>query len=122
MVEAIRAMPTLTHNIKAEEARGIVTGFILDYLGNQLLAGRPYLMVSAIRAVWVVPVELTYIHTDVIGIVGVVAVDEETGHIIAWTPIDEMKTAGKQLRASREPQVSEEFKSFKMPQEDKIPS
>ena len=122
MVEAVRSMPTLTRNINAEQARGIVTGFILDQLGNQLLAGQPYLMVSAVRAVWVVPVELTYIHTDVIGTVGVVAVDEETGHIIAWTPTDEMKTTGKQLRASREPQISEDFKSFRMPQDDKIPS
>ncbi|OGO40989.1 MAG: hypothetical protein A2Z04_08020 [Chloroflexi bacterium RBG_16_57_9] len=69
-------------------------------------------MVSAVRAVWIVPVHLAYIHTGTVGSVGVVAVDEETGQVIAWTPIVEMKAASRTLKESHEPELSKEFQSF----------
>ncbi len=104
--------PTLTHRISPDEASTAATDFLLDHVGNQLIAGRPHLMVSAVRAVWIVPVQLAYIHTGTLGSVGVVAVDEETGQVIAWTPISEMKAASRQLREGHEPELSAQFKSF----------
>jgi hypothetical protein len=69
-------------------------------------------MVSALRSAWIVPAQLAYIHTGTLGSVGVVAVDDETGQIIAWTPISDMKAASCQLRESREPELSAQFRAF----------
>jgi hypothetical protein len=109
--EAIRQTPQPPERISAEEAQAAATDFLLDHAGNQLLAGTPLRMTAALRSVWVVPVHLTYIHTGPIGSVGVIGVDEETGQVIAWTPIQEMKAASRRLREAQ-PDVSTTFPSF----------
>ena len=100
-IEPIYETPTTTRRINAEEARASATDFLLDHMGNQLVTGEPHMMVSAVRAVWIVPVQLSYIHTGILGTVGVVAVDEETGLVVAWTPIPQMKAAGRRLREAQ---------------------
>ncbi len=110
--EPIYETPTTTRRINADEARAAATGFLLDHMGNQLVPGEPHMMVSALRAVWIVPVQLAYIHTGVLGSVGVVAVDEETGQVVAWTPIPQMKAASRRIREAQNPEVAEQFKSF----------
>ncbi len=109
----INEIPTLTQRISPDEARAAATEFLLDHVGNQLVADEPHLMVSAVRATWIVPVQLAYVHSGPLGVVGVVAVDEETGHVIAWTPIKQMKTASHELQAAHEPELSAQFQSFK---------
>jgi hypothetical protein len=112
MVKAlIDNVPTATPRISPDEARAAVTDFLLDYVGNQLVAGRPHLMISAVRATWIVPVQLAYIHQGTLGDVGVVAVDEKTGRVIAWTPITQMKIASHELRATYEPALSTQFQT-----------
>lgn len=105
-------VPVLTRHTSPDEARASATDFLLDHVGNQLVAGKPHQMVSAVRAIWIVPVQLAYIHTGTLGSVGVVAVDEETGQVVGWTPIAQMKAASRQLRESQEPELSEQFRSF----------
>ena len=100
---------TLTNQVSADDAQAAATEFLLDNLGHLLVAGEPHLMVSAVRAMWIVPVQLAYIHTGVLGSVGVVAVDQETGQVIAWTPISRIKAASRRLRAEHEPELSEQF-------------
>ena len=114
-------MPTLIQRISPDEARAAATDFLLDHVGNQLVAGSPHLMVSAVRTTWIVSVQLTYIHSGPLGDVGVVAVDEETGRVIAWTPIAQMKAAAQALRSAHEPALSEQFYTFitTPPQESK---
>ncbi|HXV99862.1 MAG TPA: hypothetical protein VEC93_15705 [Anaerolineae bacterium] len=109
---SVDEVPTLTHRTTADEARAAVTNFLLDHVGNQLVAGQPHLMVSAVRTTWIVPVQLAYIHSGTLGSVGVVAVDEETGRVVAWTPIVQMKTASLELRTAHEPQLSTQFQKF----------
>jgi hypothetical protein len=109
---SINDIPTLTYRVSPEEARTAATEFLLDHVGNQLVAGQPHLMVSAVRTTWIVPVQLAYIHTGPLGDVGVVAVDEETGRVIAWTPIAQMKVASRELRTSHEPEISQQFQNF----------
>jgi hypothetical protein len=110
--EPIYETPIAIRHLNSEEARAAATDFLLDHLGNQLVAGEPHIMVSAVRAVWVVPVQLAYIHTGILGSVGVVAVDEETGQVVAWTPIAQMKAAGRRIREAQNPDLAEQFKSF----------
>ena len=110
---AINEPPPLTQRISPDEARAAATDFLLDHVGNQLVAGQPHLMVSAVRATWIiVPVQLAYVHSGTLGSMGVVAVDEETGRVIAWTPIAQMKAAGLELRAAHEPELSKQFQTF----------
>jgi hypothetical protein len=103
--------PIAVRHIDMDEARAAATDFLLDHLGNQLVPGEPHLMVSAVRAVWIVPVQLAYIHTGVLGSVGVIAVDEETGQVVAWTPIPQMKVASRRLREAQ-PDLERQFKAF----------
>jgi len=93
-------------------ASAAAVDFLLDHVGNQLVVGDPLLMVSAVRAVWVIPVYLSYIHTGPLNSVGVVAVDEETGQVVAWTPIAQMKAASRELRKLHEPAISEQYQAF----------
>jgi hypothetical protein len=101
--------PTLTNQVGPDDACAATTEFLLDRVGNHLMAGEPHMMVSALRAVWIVPVQLAYLHSGTLGSVGVVAVDEETGQIVAWTPLGEMKIAARRLRTLHEPGLSEQF-------------
>ena len=103
--------PTLTNHVGPGDACASATEFLLDHIGNHLMAGEPHLMVSAVRAVWIVPVQLAYLHAGTLGSVGVVAVDEETGQIVAWTPLGEMKAAARRLRMLHEPGLSEQFRT-----------
>lgn len=103
------------HNVSADDARAAATEFLLDHLGNQLTTGEPIRMLSAVRSTWIVPVQLAYIHTGVLGNVGVIAVDEETSLVIGWTPVDQIKAAGRQLREQHEPDLSAQFKALMSP-------
>lgn len=53
----------LTRHTSVEQAQGAATDFLLDHVGNQLLAGQPHLMLSATQAIWIVPIHLAYVHT-----------------------------------------------------------
>jgi len=94
------------------QAQSAATEFLLDHVGNQLIAGRPHLMVSTGGAVWVIPIQLTYIHTGPLGIVGVVAVDDESGQVTASTPLAQIKLESRKLREQHEPVVSQQFQTF----------
>ncbi|RLT42366.1 MAG: hypothetical protein DWI57_05670 [Chloroflexi bacterium] len=109
---AIDRRPLLVRQTTPEDAKAAATEFLLDFVGSQLVANSPVSMTSALRSVWIVPVSLAYIHTGSLGEIGVIAVDEETGEVVAWTPIDQMKAESRALRAAREPQISEQFRAF----------
>lgn len=115
MSAAIQEHSTPTVLATGESVREAATEFLLDHVGNQLSAGQPYLMLGALHAAWIVPVQLAYPHSGILGTVGVLAVDDETQHVIGWTPLDRMKQASRQLRESREPLLSEEFHAFMSP-------
>ena len=107
--------PALIQRISPAEAQAATIDFLLDHVGNQLVTGQPQLMVSAVRTTWIIPVQLSYIHTGPLGDVGVVAVDEETGQVIAWTPIEQMKEAAREMQQAHEPELSNKFQAFMNP-------
>lgn len=110
MAALIDETPNVNSHPTGDEARDAAAEFLLDQLGNQLVAGQPYLMLGALHAAWIVPVQLAYPPTGAIGTVGVLAVDDETVRVIGWTPIAQMKQVSRQLRESREPALSEQFR------------
>lgn len=105
----VERKPRLTVHATPEDAQEAATEFLLDFVGSQLVAGKPLSMTSALRSVWIVPVALAYVHTGALGEIGVIAVDEETGEVVAWTPIEQMKAASRALRAASEPELSQHF-------------
>jgi len=111
--EIVGIQPTSwTSHTSAELAQSAATGFLLDHVGNQLIAGQPHLMISPTRATWIVPIHLAYLYTGPIGSVGVVAIDDETGLVVAWTPLDQIKAASRALRAAKEPSLTQKFQTF----------
>ncbi|MBI4770971.1 MAG: hypothetical protein HY784_11335 [Chloroflexi bacterium] len=64
--------------------------FIADYLTDLMGAGEPWRMGSPLGSVWVVPIQIAYPGHDLPETIGSVAVDDATGNIVSWTPVEEM--------------------------------
>ena len=67
--------------VNAETARRKVTGWLVSEVGNLMVGGDPALVIAD-RAVWQVPVLLTSPARSIIGPIGTVDVDAETGEIL----------------------------------------
>ncbi|HID53293.1 MAG TPA: hypothetical protein EYP41_14830 [Anaerolineae bacterium] len=74
--------------ITEKQAQLIAGEFILDHVGDQVLAGDPWPIHSALGSAWVVPMILTQSAFGPVGVIGVVVIDENTGQVIASTPAD----------------------------------
>lgn len=66
-------------------------------------------MFSATQATWIGPIPLAYVHTGPLGSVGVIAVDEESRQVVAWTSVDQNKAAARSIRAAKEPYLTQNF-------------
>src|SRR5690348_12254719 len=91
-------MAAVLKTISPQVAQSRAADFLRE---NELIrfnVGTPRRMVSALRSVWSVPVELRYPIFGLVGEVGVIPIDEETGSVVAWTPRQEMLLNGAELR------------------------
>lgn len=77
-------------SITAGQALEAARMFIADQLTDLMGAGIPWRMRSPFGGVWIVPVWIAYPGDDRPNTVGSVAVDEATGNIVSWTPVDEI--------------------------------
>jgi len=68
--------------VDAETAQRKVTGWLVSEVGNLLVGDTPALVIAE-RAVWRVPVLLTSPSRGVIGVVGAVDVDAQSGQVLA---------------------------------------
>ncbi len=82
------ALTEIRAAITEKKAQLIAEEFILDYIGDQVLAGDPWPIHSALGSAWVVPMILTQSAFGPVGVIGVVVIDEHTGQVIASTPAD----------------------------------
>ena len=81
----------LSHKrVTAGQALAAARAFIADQLTDLMGTGNPWRMRSPFGGVWVVPVWIAYPGHDRPNTVGSVAVDEATGNIVSWTPVDEV--------------------------------
>ena len=69
-----------TVEIDALSARRKVTGWLIDEVGNMIIGGTPQLIVSK-QTIWRVPAILTSTSKGVVGEVGTMDVDAETGEL-----------------------------------------
>jgi hypothetical protein len=71
-----------TVNIDAQTAKRRVTGWLLDEVGNMLMGGIPQLVIAQ-KTIWRVPALLYSSERGLIGEVGVVDVDADSGAVLA---------------------------------------
>jgi len=91
--------------ISAQVAQQHAQEFLRENALIRFSVGTPRRMVSALRSVWSVPVELRYLNYGLVGQVGIIAVDEETGNVVAWTPRDEMWIVAAELYHDHKAQI-----------------
>ena len=96
--------------VTADSARKTGSHFAADHFGDQIGVGMPWRVVSSLRSAWVVPLVLTSPGYGVVGIVGVVIVDEELGSISAWTAVEEVNSNADQLIKDRKNDLDAAFK------------
>lgn len=70
-------------------ARRKVTGWLVDEVGNMIIGGTPQLIVSK-QTIWRVPAVLTSTSKGVVGEVGTVDVDAETGELKISTELRDL--------------------------------
>jgi hypothetical protein len=95
---------TLLHaptRLTAEEAQLTAEEFIQDHIGDQVLAGEPWPVRSALSSSWVVPLILTRSAYGPVGAIGVLVVEETTGQIIAATPPETLAETSHRLLAEQ---------------------
>jgi hypothetical protein len=93
---------TAQANITAFVARQKVTQFVISEISNQLCADTPDLNVGD-RLCWSVPVVLTSPAKGVVGRVGEIRVDAETGEMLADADTIERIAANAEHLAQRSP-------------------
>jgi cytochrome c-type biogenesis protein CcmH/NrfF len=71
----------VTVNINAATAEKKVTAWLVSEVGNLLIAGTPQLVISR-QTLWRVPVLLTSSAVGIVGEVGFINVDAETGDLL----------------------------------------
>jgi hypothetical protein len=91
--------------IGREAAEIAANHFILEHLPDRYCAGNPYLVEFPIRTVWSVPIMLGYPQLGVIGQVGTVIIDSEMGTVAGWTPLQEVRTAARELYEQRKTEI-----------------
>jgi hypothetical protein len=101
--------PAVPIKIDAETAQRMANRFILENLPDRFCSGMPRFLQFPLRSFWVVPVVLSYPLIGPVGQAGIVAVDVETGSVVGWTPLDEMKEAAKAIYNEKKADIEAAF-------------
>jgi len=95
--------------IDLKTAVKVANKFVLENMRDRFSAGTPKKVMFPTREVWIVSVVLAYPKKGIIGEVGAIAVDGETGEIVGWTPIEEMEEMAKDLYEGRKKELEIAF-------------
>jgi hypothetical protein len=98
-------LPARRVKIGREAAEIAANHFILEHLPDRYCAGVPNLVEFPIRTVWSVPIMLGYPRLGVIGQVGTIIIDSEMGTVAGWTPLQEVKSAAKEIYEKRKAEI-----------------
>ena len=75
-------------NIKAKTAQREATTWLVSEVGNMLISGKPQLVISK-NATWRVPVLLTSSRSGILGQVGSIDIDAESGELLVSNELRE---------------------------------
>jgi hypothetical protein len=81
----VESMHRMTQKIDSKTAFKIANRFILERMRDRFSAASLKRVIFPTREVWIVSVVLTYPKKGIVGKVGAIAVDGETGEIVGWT-------------------------------------
>jgi len=104
-----------TAQISEHDARLIGEDFVADHLGDQIGIGSPWRVVSSLNSAWVVPLVLTSPGYGIVGTVGVLVVDEEFGHITAWTTPEDIEANVNRLIVEKGADLESAFETARLP-------
>lgn len=103
------ASQTASVKIDGETAKRLANRFILENLPDRFCAGTPRFLQFPLRTFWAVPVVLSYPRIGPVGQTGILAVDTETGAVVGWTPLDEIKEIGKTIYEEKRADIEAAF-------------
>lgn len=95
--------------LSAQEAVSIAQEFVAENLTDLMGVGIPWRMQSPLGRLWVVPVWIAYPGFEQPATIGSIAIDENRGAIISWTPVEEMKANAVQFYAANREQIIANF-------------
>ena len=108
---AVTAPPR--EKITAQLALEVARDFVADYLTDLMGTGTPWRMGSPFGRVWIVPIWVASPGYSQVGTIGSVAVDEATGNIVSWTPVDEIKANADRFHQQNEPAIQAGFQALR---------
>lgn len=100
------------HKLSAQEAVNIVQEFVAEHLTDLMGVGVPWRMQSPLGRIWVVPVWIAYPGFEQRTTIGSVAVDENSGAIVSWTSVEEMKANAAQFHTANREQIVANFQAL----------
>lgn len=83
--------------------------FILENFRDRFSAGTPRHLVFPTRSIWTVPIVLAYPKVGVLGEVGFVGVDGESGVVVGWTPKEEVEKVAEQMYKEKKDEIEALF-------------
>jgi hypothetical protein len=99
----------MVQKIDSKTAFRIANGFVLEKMQDRFSVSSLKRVIFHTREVWIVSVVLTYPKKGIVGEVGAIAVDGETGEIVGWTPIEEMEAMAKEIYEGRRKELEIAF-------------
>ena len=102
---------TVRKDVKVDRnaAMVIANRFIIKNLRSCFTSGLPKSVNFPIQSVWIVPILLSYPDTGVVGEVGMIAVDRESGTIVGYTPKKEIERIAKALYEEKKKEIEIAF-------------
>ncbi len=105
MIETVKSSVKIDRNT----AMIITNKFIIKNLRSCFTAGLPKTISFPIQNVWIVPVLLSYPDTGIVGEVGMIAVDSESGSIVGYTPKEEIEKMAEALYEEKKKEIEIAF-------------
>lgn len=87
----------------------IASGFIVRNLRDRCMAGLPCTVDWSGTRVWVAPILLTFPGKGILGDVGMIAIDVNTGRVCAHTPRKDLDIAAAKLTQGRWNEIEAAF-------------
>lgn len=106
------AAPPAT-KVSAQQALEVAQGFVADYLTDLMGTGTPWRTGSPFGSVWVVPIWIAYPGHNQVGTIGSVAMDEATGNIVSWTPVEEMTANAERFYSQNKDAIQSGFQAIR---------
>ncbi len=95
--------------VDRKAAMVIANKFIIKNLRSCFTSGLPKSVSFPIQNVWIVPVLLSYPDTGVVGEVGMIAVDNESGSVVGFTPKKEIEKIANALYKEKKTEIEIAF-------------